>query len=111
MAGPFSTSFIYILLFIFYAGVQYIFLIVYHSSSTHSSRLTSQISLLTLISLNFSSKFKFFLATMDLHQARCEAKPSPACEHAVPTIRAELLIRTIAETNMTLWTFGRPGQL
>ena len=34
---------------------------------------------------------------------RCEDKPSPACEHAVPSSRAELLIRTIAETNMALW--------
>ena len=33
------------------------------------------------------------LATMDLHQARCEAKLSPAFEHSS---RAELLIRTIA---------------
>ena len=33
----------------------------------------------------------------------CEDKPSPACEHAVPCSRAELLIRTIAETNMALW--------
>ena len=57
---------------------------------------------------------------MDLYQTRCEDKPSPACEHniyiyiyiyIVPTSRAELLIRTIAETNMALWTFGRPGQL
>ena len=37
------------------------------------------------------------LATMDLHQARCEAEPSPASEHGVPTIRTELLIRTIVE--------------
>ena len=37
----------------------------------------------------------------------CEDKPSPACEHTVPSSRDELLIRTIAETNMTLWTFGR----
>ena len=34
---------------------------------------------------------------------RCDDKPSPACEHAVPSSRAELLIRTIAETNMALW--------
>ena len=33
---------------------------------------------------------------MDLGQTRCEDKPSPACEHAVPSSRAELLIRTIA---------------
>ena len=38
-------------------------------------------------------------------------KLSPACEHTVPFSRAELLIRTIAETNMALWTFGMPGQL
>ena len=31
--------------FMFDTGVQYVFLIVYHSSSTHSSRQTSQISL------------------------------------------------------------------
>ena len=48
---------------------------------------------------------------MDLHQARCADKLSPACEHKVPSSRAELLIRTIAETNMALWTFGTPGQL
>ncbi len=34
---------------------------------------------------------------------RCEDKPSPACEHAVPGTRTELIIRTIAETNMALW--------
>ena len=34
---------------------------------------------------------------------RCEDKPSPACEDTVPTSRDELLIRTIAETNMALW--------
>ena len=50
------------------------------------------------------------LATMDLHQARCEARLSPACEHAFPSSRAEMLIRTIAETNMALWTLGRPGE-
>ena len=49
------------------------------------------------------------LANMDLHQIRCEDKPSPACEHTVPTSRAALLIRTIAEANMALWAFGRPG--
>ena len=50
---------------------------------------------------------------MDLHQTRCEDKPSPACEHTVPSSRGELIIRTIAETklNMALWTFGMPGQL
>ena len=36
---------------------------------------------------------------MDLHQTRCEDKPSPACEHAVSSSRAELLSRTIAETS------------
>ena len=35
---------------------------------------------------------------MDIGQARCEDQPSPACEHAVPSSRAEMLIRTIAET-------------
>ena len=46
-------------------------------------------------------------------QARCEDKLSPACEHAVPSTnsRPDLLIRTIAETNMVPWTFGRSGQL
>ena len=48
---------------------------------------------------------------MDLCKARCEDKPSPACEHAVPSSRVELLIRTIAETNMALWTFGSLGQV
>ena len=44
------------------------------------------------------------VAIMDFHQTRCEDKPSPACEHAVPSSRAELLIRTIAETNtVDLW--------
>ena len=47
------------------------------------------------------------LATMDLHQARCADKLSPV-SIIVPS---ELLIRTIAATNMALWTFGRPGQL
>ena len=42
------------------------------------------------------------VASMDFHQTRCEDKPSLACEHAVPSSRAELLIRTIAETNMAL---------
>ena len=42
---------------------------------------------------------------------RCEDKPSPACEHTVPSSGAELLIRTIAETNMALWALGRTGQL
>ena len=51
------------------------------------------------------------LATMDLHQARCANKVSPACEHRIPSSRPQLLITTIVETNMALWTFGRPGQL
>ena len=42
---------------------------------------------------------------MDIGKARYEDKPSPACEHTVPISRAELLIRTIAETNMALWAF------
>ena len=33
---------------------------------------------------------------------RCEDKPSPACEHAVPSSRVEQVIRTIAATNMAL---------
>ena len=37
---------------------------------------------------------------MDLGQTRCEDKPSPACEHAVPSSRAEMLIRTISETKI-----------
>ena len=49
------------------------------------------------------------LATMDIGQARSEDKPSPVCEHAVPISRGQLLIRTIADTNMALWAFGRPG--
>ena len=109
--------------------------------NVHILKLTSHISLTfdSWISLNFSSKFKFFrfadmltktrcahydcnlqthwnlaislkhwshgwetnrtsainlvhgtlrsLATMDLHLARCEARPSPAYEPAVPCIR------------------------
>ena len=52
------------------------------------------------------------IKTMYIHLAMCESKPSPACEHTFPSsCRAELLIRTIAEKNMTLWTIGRPGQL
>ena len=44
------------------------------------------------------------VASMDFHQTRCEDKPSLACEHAVPSSRAELLIRTVAETNtVDLW--------
>ena len=35
----------------------------------------------------------------------------PVCEHAFPSSRAEMLIRTIAETNIALWTLGRPGEL
>ena len=42
---PFSTSFLLYFVIFFYTGVKYIFLIVHHSSSTHSSRLISQISL------------------------------------------------------------------
>ena len=37
---------------------------------------------------------------MDLGQTRCEDKPSPAGEHAVPSSRAEMLIRTISETKI-----------
>ena len=48
---------------------------------------------------------------MDLCQARCEDKPSPASEHAISSSRGELLTRTIAETNMALWALDRPGQL
>ena len=44
--------------------------------------------------------------TMDLHQARCEDKPSPACEHAVPSSRAEMLIRTITETKFNMVNYG-----
>ena len=51
---------------------------------------------------------------MDLCQARCEDKPSPACEHAVHGSKADInnymLTRTIAETNKTLQALGRPGQ-
>ena len=42
---------------------------------------------------------------------RCDDKPSPACEHAVSSTRGDLLIRTIAETNMAMWALGRPDQL
>ena len=41
---------------------------------------------------------------MDLHLARCENKPSPACEIRVPSSIADMLIRTISDTNMGLWT-------
>ena len=34
---------------------------------------------------------------------RVQAKPPPACEHAVPTIRAKLLIRTTVEQ---IWHCG-----
>ena len=52
------------------------------------------------------------IKTMYIHLAiMCESKPSPACEHTYPSCIAELLIRTIAEKNMTLWTIGRLGQL
>ena len=40
---------------------------------------------------------------MDLHQARCADKLSPACEHTLPSSRAEMVIATIAETNVDLW--------
>ena len=60
----------------------------------------------------FSSQESETVATiLDLCQARCEYKPSPACEHAVPGSRTELLIGTIADTNMALWALGRPGLL
>ena len=42
---------------------------------------------------------------MDLGKARYEDTPSPACEHTVPSSRAELIIRTISETNVALWAF------
>ena len=45
---------------------------------------------------------------MELHQARCETNPSPGCEHAVPTIRAELITRTIAETNVAILNIPPP---
>ena len=46
---------------------------------------------------------------MDLGQARCEDKPSPACEHAVPwpSGRAEMLIRTIAETKCNMVNYDK----
>ena len=42
---------------------------------------------------------------IDLDKARYEDTPSPACEHAVPSSRAELLIRTIAETMLAPCAF------
>ena len=63
VAEPFSMCFssFYIMIFLYRCTVH-VFLIVYHSSSTHSSTLTSQIFLTfeSLISLTISSKFKFF---------------------------------------------------
>ena len=47
------------------------------------------------------------LATMDIGQARCEDKPSPASEHAVPSSRVEMLIRTIAETNCIMVNYDK----
>ena len=43
---------------------------------------------------------------MDLGHARREDKPSPACEHAVPSSRAEMLIRIIAETKCNMVNYG-----
>ena len=69
-AEPFSTSFFsfYIFWFILYTGIQfmYVFLIVYLSSSTQSSRLTSQISFTfeSLIVITFpASSSSFVLLT------------------------------------------------
>ena len=47
------------------------------------------------------------LSTMDLGQARCEYKRSPACELGVPSSRAEMLIRTIAETKFNMVNYGK----
>ena len=44
---------------------------------------------------------------MGLGQARCEDRPSPACEHAVPISRAEMLIRTIAETKFNMVNYDK----
>ena len=41
------------------------------------------------------SSWKSDIPSHYLGKARYEDKPSPACEHAVPSSRAELLIRTI----------------
>ena len=56
----FLFIFYYFFMQVYARTIHGVFLIVYHSSSTHSSRLTSQISLTfdSLIRLNFSSKFK-----------------------------------------------------
>ncbi len=104
----------------------HVFLIVYHSSSIHSPRITHyDCNLQTDWNFaNFIKALQSWLGdkqdTINLVQSsweseipshygpwwgRYEYKPSPACEHAVPSSRAELLIRTIAETNMALWAF------
>ena len=44
---------------------------------------------------------------MDLGQARCEDKPSPACEHAVPSSTADMLIRTNAETQFNMVNYDK----
>ena len=44
---------------------------------------------------------------MELGQARCEYKPSPACEHAVPISRAEMLIRTHAKTQFNMVNYDK----
>ena len=102
-------------------------LIVYHSSSIHSRRLDVH-TMTAICKLNGIWPFHWSTTVMIGRQTkhyqpgtvlssweceipshygpwpgRCEDKPSPACEHAVPSSRAELLIRTIAETNMALW--------
>ena len=41
---------------------------------------------------------------MELYQTMCEAKPPSAYEHGIPTIRAELLIRTIVSCQ--IWHCG-----
>ena len=48
---------------------------------------------------------------MDLGQARCEDKPSPASEHAVPSSRGDMLIRTIAETKCIMVNYDKSHRL
>ena len=110
-------------------------LIVYHSSSIHSPRLdvhtmTVICKLIGIWLFHWSTAVLIGIQTrryqpgtvlssweseIPSHHGplpgRCEDKPSPACEHAVPNSRAELLIRKIAETNMAMWALCRPGQL
>ena len=113
---------------IFYTGTCISYrLIVYHSSSIHSPRfdvhtMTAICNLNGIWPFHWSTAFRIGRQTKHYQPGtvlssweceisshygpwpcRCEDKPSPACEHAVSSSRAELLTRKIAETNMALW--------